>query len=318
MTYLAASRFWLLFAVAALLAGYVFVSLRRRRYAARFTQLSLLASVAPRRPTWYRRHVPAVLLLLSMIGLVFSLARPAENRKVPKERATIMLAIDVSESMAATDVTPSRLAAAKTGALAFVKQLPPKLQLGLVSFSGTAAVLVNPTTDRLQVENAIDNLQLGPATAIGDGIEASLSAIASSAHTQSGAKTPPPARIVLLSDGETTKGTPNETAAAAALAAHVPVSTIAYGTPNGTLLIQGQEVPVPVNAQALQTIATETHGAYYRATTGDELKRVYQGLGSSIGYDVSHQEVGRWFVGIALILALVGGALSVVWTSRLP
>ncbi len=318
MTYLAASRFWLLLAVAALLAGYVFVSLRRRRYTARFTQLSLLASVAPRRPTWYRRHLPAALMLLSLIGLVFSLARPAEDRKVPKERATIMLAIDVSESMAATDVSPSRLAAAKTGALAFVKQLPPKLQLGLVSFSGTASVLVNPTTDRAEVQNAINNLQLGPATAIGDGIEASLTAIANSARTQTGDKSPPPARIVLISDGETTKGTPNETAIAAAVKANVPVSTIAYGTESGRLLIQGQEVPVPVNTQALQTIAADTHGAYYRATTGDELKRVYQGLGSSIGYNVTHEEVGRWFTGLALLLALIGGGLSVVWTSRLP
>lgn len=318
MTYLAASRFWLLLAVAALLAGYVFVSLRRRRYAARFTQLSLLASVAPRRPTWYRRHLPAALMLLSLIGLVFSLARPAEDRKVPKERATIMLAIDVSESMAATDVSPSRLAAAKTGALAFVNQLPPKLQLGLVSFSGTASVLVNPTTDRAEVQNAINNLQLGPATAIGDGIEAALTAIANSARTQTGDKSPPPARIVLISDGETTKGTPNETAIAAAVKANVPVSTIAYGTASGTLLIQGQEVPVPVNTQALQTIAADTHGAYYRATTRDELKRVYQGLGSSIGYNVTHEEVGRWFTGLALLLALIGGGLSVVWTSRLP
>ena len=318
MTYLAASRFWLLLLVAALLAAYVTVSLRRRPYAARFTQLSLLASVAPRRPTWYRRHIPAALMLLSMVGLIFSLARPAEDRKVPKERATIMLAIDVSESMAATDVSPSRLAAAKTGALAFVKQLPPKLQLGLVAFSGSASVLVNPTTDRSQVQNAINNLQLGPGTAIGDGIEASLTAIADSARTQSGDKSPPPARIVLISDGETTKGTPNETAVAAAVKAKVPVSTIAYGTESGTLLIQGQEVPVPVNTQALQSIASDTNGAYYRATTGDELKRVYQGLGSSIGYNVTHEEVGRWFTGLALLLALIGGGLSVVWTSRLP
>src|SRR6185312_9106185 len=135
------------------------------------------------------------------------------------------LAIDVSNSMAATDVSPSRLAAAKDGALAFVKQLPPKLQLGLVSVSGTASVLVSPTTDRDAVRTAIDNLKLGPGTAIGDGIEASLTAIANSAKTQSGDQKPPPARIVLISDGETTRGTPNETAVTAALSAHVPVST---------------------------------------------------------------------------------------------
>jgi Ca-activated chloride channel family protein len=318
MTFLAASRLWILIAVAVLLIAYVVVSLRRRRYAARFTQLPLLASVAPKRPGWYRRHVPAALLLLSMVGLVFSLARPAQETKVPKERATIMLAIDVSNSMAATDVSPSRLAAAKDGALAFVNQLPPKLQLGLVSFSGTASVLVSPTTDRESVRTAISNLKLGPGTAIGDGIEASLTAIANSAKTQSGDQKPPPARIVLISDGETTRGTPNETAVTAALNANVPVSTIAYGTQDGHLELQGQDIPVPVNEQALQSIANQTHGAYYRATTGDELKRVYQGLGSSIGYNTTDKEIGRWFVGVALILALVSGALSVVWSSRLP
>jgi Ca-activated chloride channel homolog len=318
MNFLAASRLWLLLAVAALLIAYVIISLRRKRYAARFTQLSMLASVAPKRPTWYRRHVPAVLLLLSMTGLVFSLARPAQDTKVPKQRATVMLAIDVSNSMAATDVTPSRLAAAKVGATAFVNQLPPKLQLGLVAFSGTAAVLVSPTTDRAAVRTAINNLQLGAGTAIGDGIEASLTAITDSAKTQTGDKSPPPARIVLMSDGETTRGTPNETAAAAALAAKVPVSTIAYGTQNGTLEIQGQDIPVPVNTDALKSIAQDTHGSYYRATTGDQLKSVYQGLGSSIGYDTQHKEIGRWFTGLALILGLIAGGLSLVWTARLP
>jgi Ca-activated chloride channel family protein len=318
MTFLAGARLWILLVVAALLIFYVVISLRRRRYAARFTQLSLLASVAPRRPSWYRRHVPAALLLLSLVGLVFSFARPATENKVPKERATIVLAIDVSQSMAATDVSPNRLASAKAGALAFVKQLPPKLQLGLVSFSGTAQVLVSPTTDREQVDTAINNLQLGPATAIGDGIEASLTAIANSAKTQSGDTAPPPARIVLLSDGETTKGTPNDVAVQAAVAANVPVSTIAYGTQNGTLVIQGQEIPVPVNEQALKSIADETNGAYYRATTSDQLKKVYQGLGSSIGYNVTKTEISAWFTGFALLFGLMAGALSVLWTSRLP
>jgi Ca-activated chloride channel family protein len=318
MTFLAGTRLWILLVVAALLIFYVVISLRRRHYAARFTQLSLLASVAPRRPAWYRRHVPAALLLLSLVGLVFSFARPATENKVPKERATIMLAIDVSESMAATDVSPNRLQSAEAGALAFVKQLPPKLQLGLVAFSGTAQVLVNPTIDREQVKAAIGNLQLGPSTAIGDGIEASLAAIAASAKTQSGDSGPPPARIVLLSDGETTKGTPNDTAVQSAISANVPVSTIAYGTPDGTLNIQGQQIPVPVNTQALQDIADSTNGAYYRATTGDELKKVYQGLGSSIGYNVTKTDISAWFSGFALLFGLLAGALSVLWTSRLP
>ncbi len=318
MSLLAPSRLWWLVPVVLLLAAYVVFSLRRRRYAAKFTQLELLASVAPKRPAWYRRHVPAALLLLSMVGLVISIARPAQDHRTPKERATVMLAIDVSNSMAATDVAPNRLAAAKQGALAFVNKLPPKLQLGLVSFSGTATVLVTPTTDRAQVRTAVNDLQLGPATAIGDGIEASLSAIKNSARTESGDTSPPPATIVLLSDGETTRGTPNLTAADAAKAAGTPVNTIAYGTQDGTLQIQGQQIAVPVNEDALKAIAQETGGNYYRATTGDELRRVYQGLGSSIGYNTTHQEIGRWFTGIGLVLALLAGTLSLVWTSRLP
>ena len=250
MTYLAASRFWLLLLVAALLAGYVFVSLRRRRYAARFTQLSLLASVAPRRPTWYRRHVPAALLLLSMVGLVFSLARPAEDRKVPKERATIMLAIDVSESMAATDVTPSRLAAAKTGALAFVKQLPPKLQLGLVSFSGTAAVLVNPTTDRQQVRERDQQ----PAARSGHRDRRRDRGVAVGHRRQRAdpERRQDPAAGPHRADlrrRRPPRAPPTKPPPPPRSKAHVPVSTIAYGTQNGTLLIQGQEVPVPVNTR---------------------------------------------------------------------
>ncbi len=147
------------------------------------------------------------------------------------------------------------------------------------------------------MQNAINNLQLGPGTAIGDGIEASLTAIANSARTQTGDKSPPPGahRAHLRRRDHPRHPERDRGRRGGGGPGHVPVSTIAYGTASGTLMIQGQEVPVPVNTQALQTIASDTHGAYYRATTGDELKRVYQGLGSSIGYDVTHQEVGRWF-----------------------
>jgi Ca-activated chloride channel family protein len=319
VTFLAAHWLWMFVAVGALAVAYVAVSLRRRVYAARISSTSLLTSVVPNRPQWWRRHVPAILLLLTLSGLVFALARPARADRVPRERATIILAIDVSNSMAATDISPNRLEAAKLGAAAFVDQLPPRINLGLVAFSGTASVLVPATTDRDAVRAGIRGLELGPATAIGEGIFASLQAIATaSARLSDEGQPPAPAAIVLLSDGETTRGRPNEQAAADAKEAGVPVDTIAYGTPGGTLDIGGQQIAVPVNEDALRDIATATGGSHHRAASGDELESVYRNLGSSIGYRTEHREVTSWFVGLALGLGLAAAATSLAFSSRLP
>ncbi|WP_322759368.1 VWA domain-containing protein [Frankia sp. Cr2] len=319
MTFLAGHWLWLLLVVGALAVAYVLLSMRRGVYAARFASAGLLASVLPRRPQWWRRHVPAVVLLLTLATMVFALARPARTERIPRERATIMLAIDVSNSMAATDITPNRLESAKKGAEAFVDQLPPRINLGLVSFAGSAAVLVPPTTDRESVRASIRNLQLGPSTAIGEGIFACLQAITMLGdQVTADGQTPPPAAIVLLSDGETQRGRPNAEASEAALGARVPVDTIAYGTPDGTLDVGGQQVPVPVNDAALHEIARTTGGSYHRATSGDELRSVYQGLGSSIGYRTEFHEVTMWFVGLSLCLGLTAAALSLAFSSRLP
>lgn len=319
MTFLAAHWLWLFLAVGAVAAAYVAMALRRRTYAARLSSAPLLATVLPRRPQWWRRHLPAGLMLLTLATAVVALARPARPERIPRERATIMLAIDVSNSMAATDVAPDRLDAAREGADAFVGQLPPKINLGLVAFSGTAAVLVAPTTDRDAVRAGVHSLQLGPATAIGEGIFASLSAIsAANARLSGGSGGPPPAAIVLLSDGATTRGRPNAQAVTAAKAAHVAVNTIAYGTPNGTLNVDGQEIPVPVNTSALRDIAGATSGSYHRATSGDELRSVYRDLGSSIGYRTQQREVTTWFVGLSVLLGLVAAAASIGLAGRLP
>jgi len=279
----------------------------------------LLASVVPSRPAWWRRHVPAALLLLTLAGLVVSLARPARAERVPRERATIILAIDVSNSMAATDITPNRLEAAKLGAGAFVDQLPPRINLGLVSFAGAASILVSPTTDRDAVRAGIHGLELGPATAIGDGISVSLQAITAASERLSDTGAPPaPAAIVLLSDGETTRGRPNAQAAADAQKAHIPVDTIAYGTAGGTLDIGGQQIAVPVNEGALRIIAEATGGSHHRATSEDELESVYRGLGSSIGYRTERREITMWFVGLSLALGMAAAASSLAFSSRLP
>jgi Ca-activated chloride channel homolog len=318
MTFIAAHWLWLLAVVGVLLLAYIVLAARRRVYAARFASSPLLSSVLPRRPRWWRRHVPAALLLLTLVGMVFALARPARAERVPRERATIMLAIDVSNSMAATDIQPNRLDAAKKGAQAFVDQLPPRINLGLVDFSGSAAVLVPPTTDREAIRSGIEGLQLGPATAIGEGIFSSLQAISGFAERFNGAQSAPPAAIVLLSDGETTRGRPNTQAATAAKNARVPVDTIAYGTADGTLDVGGQEIPVPVNEEALRDLAEVTGGSYHRATSGDELRSVYKDLGSSIGYRTEYHEITTWFVGLALVLGLTAAAASLAFTSRLP
>lgn len=310
-------RLLLLAAVVALAITYVVLQFRRSRYAVRFTNLDLLASVAPRRPGW-RRHVPATFYLLALATLIVGFARPEHEARVPRERATVVMAIDTSLSMEATDVSPSRLRAAQEAATAFLDTLPPRINVGLVTFNGVANVRVAPTTDRAVVRQAIARLELGEATAIGEGIFASLSALEQVPPDEDG--TAPPARVVLMSDGTTTVGRPNERGAAAAVEAGVEVSTIAFGTDQGSIPNpQGPGVIyVPVDRGALEAIADETGGSFYTAASQDELRAVYGDIGSSVGYVDEWQEVSAWFIAGALVLLLVAGGLSLVWSHRLP
>lgn len=309
--------YWLLLLVAVLglAAAYVAMALRRRVYAVRFTNLALLKSIAPRRPGW-RRHVAATAFVLALVALVTAMARPATLVKTPRERATVMVALDVSLSMKSTDVRPTRIDAAKAAAKRFVSELPKTFNVGLVSFAGTASVMVSPTRDRQQLSAAIDGLSLAESTATGEAVFAALGAI--KAVPVDGATGPTPARIVLLSDGFRTVGRTNDDAAAAARAAKVPISTIAFGTDDGTVQVQGQEIRVPVDRAALRLLAESTSGRYYSAATGGQLRGVYQDLGSSIGYRRVPREVGGWFLGFGLLLAFTAGGLSLLWTSRLP
>ena len=315
LTFLSRGRLWFLLVVAALIAAYVMMQLRRKDYAVRFTNLALLESIAPKRPGW-RRHVPATAFILAMIALVTAFAQPAWPVKVPRERATVVMAIDVSLSMEATDVEPNRIVAAQEAAKSFVDRVPDRLNLGLVAFAGVAQVLVSPTTDHALLKRSIDNLQLGPRTAVGEAIFASLGSIASVA-TEPG-QPPPPGRIVLMSDGETTVGRPNELATRAANDAKVQVSTIAFGTDAGFVVVEGRNIPVPVNRQALSEIAEATGGRAFEAGTAKELRRVYADIGSSIGFRTEEREITSWLVGLALAFALAAAAGSLLWTSRLP
>jgi Ca-activated chloride channel family protein len=290
---------------------------RRRAYTVRFTNVNLLSSVAPKRPGW-RRHVPAVISLLAMSTLVLGFAQPARDERVPRERATIILAIDTSLSMQATDVSPTRLEAAQSAAKRFLEIIPPKINVGLVSFNGSAALKVPPTIDRDRVAQGIDNLTLGESTATGEAIFASLDAIASVPPDDEG--TQPPARIVLMSDGTWTVGRTNEEATQAAVEANVPVSTIAFGTANGTIRVPEQPypIPVPVDKDALQEIAQDTNGKFYSAASEKQLTEVYENIGSSVGYETEQREISTWFIAGALLLSFAAAGFSLVWFHRLP
>ncbi|GAA2639475.1 VWA domain-containing protein [Dactylosporangium fulvum] len=311
------SPWWLLslVPVAAVIGVYIWRQLHRRAFAVRFTNVDLLSSLVPK-GIGVRRHFSAAAFLLSLVILGFGMARPSIDTKEPLERATIMLAIDVSLSMQATDVQPTRIEAAKSAAADFVKQLPASFNVGLVSFAKTASVLVSPTKERNSVLQAIDGLSLQESTATGEAVFTSLDAIRT--VPADGAAGPPPARIVLLSDGFRTAGRSLEDASAAAAAASVPVSTIAFGTDEGVVRIGNTPQRVPVDRPSLQKVAEVTKGYFYEAASKDELKRVYTDMGSSIGYRTKPREVTQWYLGIGFLFALAAGGLSLLWGSRLP
>jgi Ca-activated chloride channel homolog len=315
MTFLSPDRLWLLTIVPLLVGAYVLMQTRRRQAAVRFTNLALLTRVAPRRPGW-PRHLAAVLFLLSIILMTAGFARPARPVKVPRERATIIVAIDVSLSMKATDVTPSRLDAAKSAAKKFVQDLPGRFNVGLVSFSGSASAVVAPTYDREAVAHAIDGLQLGKGTAIGEAVFTSLQSIRS--FDARANQDPPPSHVVLLSDGDNQSGRSVLEAAETARAAEVPVSTIAFGTPYGTVDIDGETVPVQVNKATLKNLAQDTSGKAYEAQAGSELSEVYRHIGSSLGFRVERQESAGAYILTALLLSLAAGGISLAWFQRLP
>jgi Ca-activated chloride channel family protein len=314
-----ASPAWLyvLLAVAAVALAYLLLQLRRKTYVARFTNTQLLASVVPRRPGW-RRHLTFALLLLALTVLSLGVARPTAAVRVPQEKATVMLAIDVSLSMQATDVLPSRIAAAKLAAKEFADLLPKRINLGLVKFGRAGNVLVPPTLDRDAVKRSIDSLQLEQYTAIGEAVFACLDAITTFSQSSTGPnEKPAPARIVLLSDGYNTVGRKVSEAATAAKKANTPVSTIAFGTDTGTVTVEGQTQLVQVDRPTLRGLAQATGGSFHTATSSDELKSVYNDIGSQIGYTTMQRDISWRFMLAGLLCAIAAGAVSLLWAGRL-
>ncbi|NNE96571.1 MAG: VWA domain-containing protein [Acidimicrobiales bacterium] len=322
MGFLSAGRLWLLLLLPVLLVSYLVLQRRRAVYAARLASTDLLSSVLPKRSGW-RRHVTAGLLLLAIASMLIGFAEPAREMQVERDRAIVMLAIDVSLSMEAADIEPSRLAGAQKAAIDFVDDLPPGLEVGLVSFAETASVRVSPTRDRNQVIAAIQGLELAPATAIGEAIFTSLDALLNAPLDETGRI--PPSTIVLLSDGTTTAGREDTLAIAAANEAQIAVSTISFGTPAGSILYDDPVTPqveqflieVPVAEDNLQRIADETGGLYFQASSLEELEAVYADIGSAVGSGIEFTEIAEWFAAAAAALTILAGGLSLWWFQRL-
>ena len=326
---------WSLLLVPVALAAYLLAQRRRSGYAVRFTNLDLLANVVTRSPGW-RRHLPPAFYLLAMAGLLTSLARPQAVTLVPKEQATVMLVMDVSGSMNATDVQPTRMVAAQQAATTFVEELPKKLRVGVVSFASTAQTLTRPTTDRVAVYEAIATLHAEGATAMGDGIERALDVkrppgtgtVTGGVQPAPSPAVPPdnqvPLVVLLLSDGANTQGrTRPMDAATHAKSLGVPVFTIALGTDQGMVDVpnetgQLQRVPVPPDELTLQRIAEVTGARFFAAPSDRELKSIYRQLGSKIGFVREQQEVTVLFAAAGLLLLVAGMTLSLAWFSRFP
>jgi Ca-activated chloride channel homolog len=307
----------LLFALVplALLAVYLVVQARRRRRLRRFTEAQVPQS-------WWR-HIPIAVSLLGLALLTIALATPTHDMRIPRNRAVVMLVIDMSNSMRATDVPPNRLKAAEEAASQFASQLTPGINLGLVGFAGTPYLLVPPTPQHQATLEALKKLDFADSTATGEAIFTALHAI--SATAVAGGDTPPPARIVLLSDGgENKPSDPSDphdgayTAARLAKDQGVPISTISFGTQNGEIEMDGQRVAVPVSTDQMRTIARLSGGQSYTATSVAELNKSYNAIEKDIGYRTVPGPGSAGWLRLGVITALIGTALALLINRRLP
>ncbi len=340
---------WLLGLIPLLIAAYVWGLRRRRRFALRYSSLVLVREALPR-ASWLRRHLPFGLFLLALASLVIALGRPVSIVSVPAGRTVIILAIDVSRSMCATDVSPNRLEAAKAAALAFIERQPASTQIGIVAFAGFAEVIQLPTSDQEVLQDAVESLITGRRTAIGSAILKSIDAIAeidssvapSDGTSQTRAAPVPrgayaPDVIVVLTDGVSNSGPQPLEAAQQATVRGVRVYTIGFGTANesqslpncgqrfsggdpfggGGFFGGGGGFRRGIDEAALQEISAMTGGAYYEATSASELNSVFQNLPTNLITRHEVTEISVAFAAIGALLAALAIALSLIW-SPLP
>lgn len=316
LQFLEPSRLWLLAAIPLLVGFYLFLVQRRYRRNAQLGR-TMFDLVIPRDRTWLR-HVAVGMSILSLLTLTLAFAKPKDEVLVPRERATIVVTIDISLSMQATDVEPNRLDAAKAAAEQFVTSLPEKFNVSLVVFAASATVVVPPTLDHGAVNSAIQALTPQASTAIGDGIYASLAALTQVPPDPDDPTAVAPARIVLLSDGKTQAGRPSDVAAQAAKAQRVPIYTIAYGTADGYIEIGGRREPVPVDRAELARVSRISGGEAYTATSAGELRDVYRDIGSSVGKEKVDREVTARYAGLGLVLAILAALGLTSLAARWP
>jgi Ca-activated chloride channel family protein len=337
---------WLLLIVPALVAGYFYILRRKQKSALRYASLSMVKEALGAGQT-LRRHIPPLLFLVALTTMILAIARPAAVVTLPTQHRTIILAMDVSGSMRATDVQPTRLAASQAAAKAFVADQPSNVRIGVVSFAGTAAVVQMPTQNRDDIVAAIDRFQLQRATAIGSGIIVSLATLFPDAgidvssllygrNTRRGLpldqsnnsekpafKPVPPgsyssAAIILLTDGQRTTGPDSLEAAKMAADRGVRIFTVGFGTKGGeTIGFEGWSMRVRLDEETLKAIASVTRGEYFYAGTANDLKKVYESLNARFLLEKKDMEISALFAAAAAVTALVSGVLSLLWFNRI-
>jgi Ca-activated chloride channel homolog len=347
MSFIWPDMLWLLLTVPALVVGYVLLVRRRKRAALRYASLDLVREALGPGQGW-RRHLPPLLFLLALVSMLLAVARPRAVVTLPSHHDTVILAMDVSGSMRATDVLPNRLVAAQAAARAFVAEQPRRTRIGVVAFAGTAAVVQAPTSNREEILAAIDRFQVQRATAIGSAILVSLKIIfpdiefdlrSSDPRPDAGHRGAPlasdgePSRppfqrvppgshessvIILLTDGRTTTGPDPVESARMAAERGVRVYTVGVGTKEGgTLSYEGWSMRVSLDEDALKAIAATTHGEYYHAGTAADLMKVYQRLNARVVMERKDTEITAVFSAAALVFAVASALLSVLWYHRI-
>ena len=308
-------RLWALLALPVLIILYVLLLRLKGRTGIRYTNTAIIGAILPRQSQW-RRHVAVAMSRCSLVALTMAWARPMGQEKVPRERATVVVVIDNSQSMMATDVKPSRLGAAKEAAKTFINSLPESFNVAVVALNGNPSVKMPPSVDRAATLRAVDGLELADGTAIGTAITSSLDAIKQAPGGND--KTPAPGLVVLLSDGTNTDGPDPLAASMSARTAKVPVYTISYGTATGYVDLDGQRHRVPPDSALLKKIADTTSGQAWSANSADQLRNVYKDVKSQVGYEVVRKERTAQYALYALAFALVAALGAVSMAARWP
>ncbi len=344
MTFQWVSMLWFLLLVPVLVLFYIWAQRRRQKFAIRYASLMLVKDAMGRGPG-FRRHIPALMFLVALTVMIFALARPLATISLPSNRGTVILALDISGSMRAQDVKPTRLDAAKEAALEFVNKMPPRVRIGVAAFSGTAALVQAPTTSREDIRAAIDRLLLQRGTAIGSGILVALDAILEDEQQGMSTAAPLPAQndpllpappapqepdpvapgsntsavIVLLSDGQNNQGPDPLDASEKAANRGIRIFTVGLGSVRGDVIgFEGRSFRVGLDEAALKKIAQNTGGQYFKANDAGDLMRIYKSLSTRLIASKDQTEITALFTALAVALLLVAGTLSLLWFNRMP